>query len=82
MDPMLFLDATLWRIWWNFAFSITRSLHPSLPIWIPSGEIHTRLPKRIYSKYLATSDLEINRRFTYPWRPDVATTERTEHLAS
>ena len=60
MDLVLFfLDTFLWWIIWNVIFSITRSFYLGLSIWTPWREIYTRLPKRIYSKLLATSDLEI-----------------------
>ena len=60
MDLVLFfLDTFLWWIIWNVVFSITRSFYLGLSIWTPWREIYTRLPKRIYSKLLATSDLEI-----------------------
>jgi 1,3-beta-glucan synthase len=59
MDLVLFfLDTFVWWIIWNTAFSITRSFYLGLSIWTPWREIYTRLPKRIYTKLLATSDLE------------------------
>jgi 1,3-beta-glucan synthase len=63
MDLVLFfLDTFLWWITWNVVFSITRSFYLGLSIWTPWHEICARLPKRIYSKLFATSDLEIKYR--------------------
>ena len=59
MDLVLFFLGTfLWWIIWNVIFSITRSFYLDLSIWTPWREIYTRLLKTIYSKLLATSDLE------------------------
>ena len=59
MDLVLyFLDTFLWWIIWNTVFSIGRSFGLGLSIWTPWKDIYTRLPKRIYSKILATSDME------------------------
>jgi len=60
MDLILcFLDTFLWWIIWNGTFSITRSFYLGLSIWTPCREIHIQLPKRIYPKLLATSELGI-----------------------
>jgi 1,3-beta-glucan synthase len=60
MDLVLFfLDTFLWYIIWNTVFSIGRSFSLGLSIWTPWKDIYTRLPKRIYSKILATSDMEV-----------------------
>ncbi|KAF8119311.1 glycosyltransferase family 48 protein [Boletus edulis] len=60
MDLVLFfLDTFLWYIIWNSVFSITRSFMIGLSIWTPWKDIFTRLPKRIYSKLLATREMEI-----------------------
>ena len=60
MDLVLFfLDTFLWYIIWNTVFSISRSFVLGLSIWTPWRDIYARLPKRIYSKILATSDLEV-----------------------
>ena len=60
MDLVLFfLDTFLWYIIWNTVFSIARSFALGLSIWTPWREIYARLPKRIYSKILATSDMEV-----------------------
>ncbi|KAI0246237.1 1-3-beta-glucan synthase [Lactifluus subvellereus] len=59
MDLVLFfLDTFLWYTIWNTAFSIARSFVLGLSIWTPWRDIYARLPKRIYSKILVTSDLE------------------------
>ena len=60
MDLVLFfLDTFLWYIIWNTVFSIARSFTLGLSIWTPWSEIYMRLPKRIYSKLLATADMEV-----------------------
>ena len=58
MDLVLFfLDTFLWYIIWNTVYSIARSFMLGLSIWTPWRDIYARLPKRIYSKILVTSDL-------------------------
>ncbi|KAF9482743.1 1,3-beta-glucan synthase [Pholiota conissans] len=60
MDLVLFfLDTYLWYIIWIVIFSIGRSFALGLSIWTPWKDIYTRLPKRIYAKLLATSEMEI-----------------------
>ncbi|EIW79670.1 glycosyltransferase family 48 protein [Coniophora puteana RWD-64-598 SS2] len=60
MDLILFfLDTFLWYIIWNTVFSIGRSFMLGLSIWTPWKDIYTRLPKRIYSKILASKDMEV-----------------------
>ncbi|KAI0311204.1 1-3-beta-glucan synthase [Amylostereum chailletii] len=60
MDLVLFfLDTFLWYIIWNTVYSIARSFALGLSIWTPWREIYARLPKRIYSKILATADMEV-----------------------
>ncbi|KAF7292772.1 Glycosyltransferase family 48 protein [Mycena indigotica] len=60
MDLVLFfLDTFLWYVIWNTIFSIIRAFSLGLSIWTPWTEMYTRLPKRIYSKVLATNDMEI-----------------------
>lgn len=60
MDLVLyFLDTFLWWIIWNTVYSIARSFVLGLSIWTPWKDIYLRLPKRIYSKLLATSDMEV-----------------------
>lgn len=60
MDLVLFfLDTFLWYIIWNSVFSISRSFMLGLSIWTPWKDIYTRLPKRIFSKLLATREMEV-----------------------
>ncbi|KAI0049527.1 glycosyltransferase family 48 protein [Auriscalpium vulgare] len=60
MDLVLFfLDTFLWYIIWNTVYSIARSFALGLSIWTPWRDIYARLPKRIYSKILATADMEV-----------------------
>jgi 1,3-beta-glucan synthase len=59
MDLLLFfLDTFLWYVVWNAVYSILRSFALGLSLWTPWADIYTRLPKRIYSKLLATADME------------------------
>ena len=68
MDLVLyFLDTFLWWIIWNTVFSIARSFMLGLSIWTPWKDIYTRLPRRIYSKLLATADMEVK------YKPKVST---------
>lgn len=60
MDLTLyFLDSYLWYIIMNTVFSVARSFYLGVSIWSPWRNIFSRLPKRIYSKVLATTDMEI-----------------------
>ena len=54
-----FLDTYLWYIIWNCFFSVSRSFYLGVSIWTPWRNIFSRLPKRVYSKILATTDMEI-----------------------
>ncbi|KAF6812527.1 1,3-beta-glucan synthase component [Colletotrichum sojae] len=54
-----FLDTYLWYVLVNAIFSIARSLYIGSSIFTPWRNIFSRLPKRIYSKILATTDMEI-----------------------
>jgi 1,3-beta-glucan synthase len=56
---LFFLDTYLWYIIWNTAFSVARSFYLGVSIWTPWRNVFGRLPKRIYSKVLATGDMEI-----------------------
>ena len=56
---LFFLDTYLWYIIWNTTFSVARSFYLGVSIWTPWRNIFSRLPKRIYSKVLATTDMEI-----------------------
>jgi 1,3-beta-glucan synthase len=54
-----FLDTYLFYVLLNTIFSIARSFYLGSSIWTPWRNIFSRLPKRIYSKILATTDMEI-----------------------
>jgi len=54
-----FLDTYLWYIMLNTTFSVARSFYLGSSILTPWRNIFSRLPKRIYSKVLATTDMEI-----------------------
>lgn len=56
---LFFLDTYLWYIICNCIFSIGRSFYLGISILTPWRNIFTRLPKRIYSKILATTEMEI-----------------------
>ncbi|QIX00744.1 hypothetical protein AMS68_006261 [Peltaster fructicola] len=56
---LFFLDTYLWYIIWNTVFSVARSFYLGVSIWTPWRNIFSRLPKRVYSKILATTDMEI-----------------------
>jgi 1,3-beta-glucan synthase len=56
---LFFLDTYLWYILLNTVFSVARSFYLGVSIWTPWRNIFSRLPKRIYSKILATTDMEI-----------------------
>ncbi|PSN62636.1 1,3-beta-glucan synthase component GLS2 [Corynespora cassiicola Philippines] len=56
---LFFLDTYLWYIILNMLFSVSRSFYLGVSIWTPWRNIFSRLPKRIYSKILATTDMEI-----------------------
>ncbi|MCJ1435407.1 1,3-beta-D-glucan synthase [Xylographa pallens] len=56
---LFFLDTYLWYILCNTLFSVARSFYLGVSIWTPWRNIFSRLPKRIYSKVLATTDMEI-----------------------
>jgi len=56
---LFFLDTYLWYIILNMLFSVARSFYLGISIWTPWRNIYNRLPKRIYSKILATTDMEI-----------------------
>ncbi|OJJ82858.1 uncharacterized protein ASPGLDRAFT_36969 [Aspergillus glaucus CBS 516.65] len=56
---LFFLDSYLWYVICNTVFSVARSFYLGVSIWSPWRNIFSRLPKRIYSKVLATTDMEI-----------------------
>jgi len=56
---LFFLDTFLWYILVNMLFSVARSFYLGVSIMTPWRNVFSRLPKRIYSKILATTDMEI-----------------------
>lgn len=54
-----FLDTYLWYVLFNTVFSVCRSFYIGSSILTPWRNVFTRMPKRIYSKLLATSDMDI-----------------------
>ncbi|KAF4984984.1 hypothetical protein FDECE_16922 [Fusarium decemcellulare] len=54
-----FLDTYLWYVLVNTVCSVLRSFYIGSSIWTPWRNIFYRLPKRIYSKVLATHEMEI-----------------------
>lgn len=54
-----FLDTYLWYVLFNTLFSICRSFYIGSSILTPWRNVFTRMPKRIYSKLLATSDMDV-----------------------
>ncbi|CCF60041.1 hypothetical protein KAFR_0I02620 [Kazachstania africana CBS 2517] len=56
---LFFLDTYLWYIICNCIFSIILSFSLGTSIFSPWKNIYSRLPKRIYSKILATSEMDI-----------------------
>lgn len=56
---LFFLDTYMWYILVNTVFSVGRSFYLGISILTPWRNIFSRLPKRIYAKVLATSDMEI-----------------------
>ncbi|KAG9303389.1 hypothetical protein G9A89_013715 [Geosiphon pyriformis] len=60
MDLVLFfLDTYLWYIIWNTIFSVTRAFYLGISCWTSWKVIFAMLPKRIYDKVLATSNMDI-----------------------
>ena len=56
---LFFLDTFLWYVVWSTVFSLGWAFSLGLSVWTPWSDIFQRLPKRIYSKVLATTDMEI-----------------------
>lgn len=56
---LFFLDTYLWYIVCNCLFSLGLSFSLGISILSPWRNVYSRLPKRIYSKILATSEMEI-----------------------
>jgi 1,3-beta-glucan synthase len=82
---LFFLDTYLWYIIWNTVFSVARSFYLGISIWTPWRNVFSRLPKRIYSKILATGDMEIKYKpkvlISQVWNAIVISMYR-EHLLS
>ncbi|CCF58979.1 hypothetical protein KAFR_0F03830 [Kazachstania africana CBS 2517] len=56
---LFFLDTYLWYVIVNTVFSVCKAFHLGMSVLTPWRNIFTRLPKRIYSKILATNDMEV-----------------------
>ncbi|ODV58564.1 1,3-beta-glucan synthase [Ascoidea rubescens DSM 1968] len=56
---LFFLDTYMWYIVCSCVFSVGRSFYLGISILTPWRNIFSRLPKRIYSKVLSTTDMEI-----------------------
>ncbi|KAH3903050.1 1,3-beta-glucan synthase SCDLUD_000661 [Saccharomycodes ludwigii] len=56
---LFFLDTYMWYVICNTVFSVGKSFYMGISILTPWRNIFSRLPKRIYSKILATNDMEI-----------------------
>lgn len=53
---LFYLDTYLWYVIWSTVFSVLRSFYLGTSIWTPWRNIFSRLPKRIFSKLLATTN--------------------------
>ncbi|OAD78252.1 beta 1,3 glucan synthase [Phycomyces blakesleeanus NRRL 1555(-)] len=82
---LFFLDTYLWYVVWNTVFSVARSFYLGISIWTPWRNIFSRLPKRIYAKILAGSEIgaHYKPKFLYSqvWNAFVISMYR-EHLLS
>ena len=56
---LFFLDTFLWYVVWSTVFNLGWAFSIGLSVWTPWSDIFQRLPKRIYSKLLATADMEV-----------------------
>lgn len=56
---LFFLDTYLWYIVCNCIFSVGLSFILGISILTPWRNVYTRLPKRIYSKILATTEMDV-----------------------
>ncbi|ANZ74843.1 BA75_01628T0 [Komagataella pastoris] len=56
---LFFLDTYLWYIIFNIVFSVGLSFSLGISVLSPWRNIFTRLPQRIYSKILSTSEMEV-----------------------
>lgn len=60
MDVVLFfLDTFLWYVVWSTVFSLGWAFSMGMSVWTPWSDVFQQLPKRIYSKVLATADMEV-----------------------
>ncbi|KAH3687549.1 hypothetical protein WICPIJ_001471, partial [Wickerhamomyces pijperi] len=59
---LFFLDTYLWYIVVNCCFSVILSFVLGISILSPWRNVYSRLPKRIYSKILATTEMDIKYR--------------------
>ena len=82
---LFFLDTYLWYIICNCVFSIILSFSLGTSILTPWKNIYSRLPKRIYSKILATSEMDTKYRpkilISQIWNAIIISMYR-EHLLS
>ncbi|EEB07877.2 1,3-beta-glucan synthase component bgs1 [Schizosaccharomyces japonicus yFS275] len=82
---LFFLDTYLWYIIFNTVFSVMRSFVLGISILTPWRNIYSRMPQRIYSKVLATNDMEIKYKpkilISQVWNAVVISMYR-EHLLS
>ncbi|ODQ82473.1 glycosyltransferase family 48 protein [Babjeviella inositovora NRRL Y-12698] len=80
---LFFLDTYLWYIVWNTIFSVCRSFYIGVSIWTPWRNIFSRLPKRIFSKVIATSDRNVKAKVLVSqiWNSVIISMYR-EHLLS
>lgn len=82
---LFFLDTYLFYVLFSTIFSIARSFYVGSSIWTPWRNVFSRLPKRIYSKVLATADMEVKYKpkilISQVWNAVVISMYR-EHLLS
>ncbi|ODV98397.1 hypothetical protein PACTADRAFT_36871 [Pachysolen tannophilus NRRL Y-2460] len=81
---LFFLDTYLWYIISNTLFSVCRSFYIGVSIWTPWRNIFSRLPKRIFSKIIASnSDRNIKAKYlvSQVWNSIIISMYR-EHLLS
>lgn len=81
---LFFLDTYLWYIFWNTMFSVIRTFYSGFSIWTPWRNIFTKLPKRIFSKIIASSnnkDVEPRVLVSQIWNSIIISMYR-EHLLS
>lgn len=80
---LFFLDTYLWYIVWNTIFSVCRSFYMGVSIWTPWRNIFSRLPKRIFSKVIYSSDKNLKPKLVVSqiWNSVVISMYR-EHLLS